>query len=54
MGLRFIYGTAGTGKSSFCFEEIKNIKWVDLNQAFDIITYENTKDLYKEVLKDIN
>lgn len=34
-------------------EEIKNIKWVDLNQAFDIITYENTKDLYKEVLKDI-
>ena len=35
-------------------EEIKNIKWVDLNQAFDIITYENTKDLYKEVLTDIN
>lgn len=35
-------------------EEIKNIKWVDLNQAFDIITYENTKNLYKEVLKDIN
>lgn len=34
-------------------EEIKNIKWVDLNQAFEIITYENTKDLYKEVLKDI-
>ena len=35
-------------------EEIKNIKWVDLNQAFDIITYENTKGIYKEVLKDIN
>lgn len=35
-------------------EEIKNIKWVDLTKAFDIITYENTKDLYKEVLKDIN
>ena len=35
-------------------EQIKNIKWVDLNQAFDIITYENTKDIYKEVLKDIN
>lgn len=35
-------------------EEIKNIKWVDLNQAFDIITYKNTKDIYKEVLKDIN
>lgn len=34
-------------------EEIKNIRWVDLNQAFDIITYENTKDIYKEVLKDI-
>lgn len=34
-------------------EEIKNIKWVDLNQAFDVITYENTKDIYKEVLKDI-
>ena len=26
MGVRFIYGTAGTGKSSFCFEEIKKIK----------------------------
>ena len=24
MGLRFIYGTAGTGKSEFCFNEIKN------------------------------
>ena len=24
MGLRFIYGTAGTGKSTFCFNEIKN------------------------------
>lgn len=35
-------------------EEIKNIKWVDLTKAFDIITYENTKNLYKEVLKDIN
>ena len=35
-------------------EEIKNIKWVDLNQAFDIITSENTKGIYKEVLKDIN
>lgn len=34
-------------------EEIKNIKWVDLTKAFDIITYENTKDIYKEVLKDI-
>ena len=35
-------------------EEIKNIKWVDLTKAFDIITYENTKNLYKEVLKYIN
>lgn len=35
-------------------EEIKNIKWVDLTKAFDIITYENTKNLHKEVLKDIN
>jgi len=24
MGLRFIYGTAGTGKSTFCYNEIKN------------------------------
>ena len=24
MGVRFIYGTAGTGKSTFCFNEIKN------------------------------
>lgn len=24
MGLRFIYGTAGTGKTTYCFNEIKN------------------------------
>ena len=24
MGLRFVYGPAGTGKTTFCFEEIKN------------------------------
>ena len=24
MGLRFIYGTAGTGKTIYCFREIKN------------------------------
>lgn len=38
MGLRFIYGTAGTGKSSFCFEEIKKIK--NIKEKIYIITPE--------------
>ena len=33
-------------------EEIQEIKWVNFNKALDVITYENTKDLFKEVIKD--
>ena len=35
MGLRFIYGTAGTGKSEFCFNEIKN----NIKNCFTIEKY---------------
>ena len=32
--------------------EIKNIKWFNFEEAFSIITYENTKNLLKQVLKE--
>lgn len=38
MGLRFIYGKAGTGKSTFCFNEIKN--HIEKNEKIYIITPE--------------
>ena len=51
MGLRFIYGTAGTGKSSFCFEEIKNIK--NKNEKIYIITPEQFSYSAEKKLLDI-
>ncbi len=38
MSLRFIYGKSGTGKTSFCFNEIKNL--IDDNKKVYIITPE--------------
>lgn len=38
MGLRLIYGKAGTGKSTFCFNEIK--KHANNNEKIYIITPE--------------
>ena len=38
MSLRFIYGKSGTGKTSFCFSEIKNL--IENNQKVYIITPE--------------
>lgn len=38
MGLRFVYGTAGTGKSTYCYNEIKNN--IDKNERIYIITPE--------------
>ena len=32
--------------------EIKNIKWFTFEDAFSILTYENTKNLLKKVLKE--
>ena len=32
--------------------EIKNIKWFNFEDAFSIITFENTKNLLKQVLKE--
>ena len=34
MGLRFVYGRAGTGKSYFCFQEIK--RNIDNNRIYMI------------------
>ena len=38
MGLRFIYGRAGTGKSTYCFKEIKEN--INKNEKVYIITPE--------------
>lgn len=38
MGLRFIYGVAGTGKTTFCFNEIKKI--INNKEKIYIITPE--------------
>lgn len=35
-------------------EEIQEIKWVNINDAFDIISYDNTKEMFKEALKEMN
>lgn len=34
--------------------EVQDIKWIVLEEAIEKITYENTKELFRRVLKDIN
>ena len=53
MGLRFIYGTAGTGKSEFCFNEIKNN--IKNKEKIYIITPEQfSYSAEKKLLEKIN
>lgn len=53
MGLRFIYGTAGTGKSEFCFNEIKNN--IKNKEKIYIITPEQfSYSAEKKLLEEIN
>ncbi len=33
--------------------EISKILWVDIDKVINILTYDNMKDMYKKVLKDI-
>lgn len=33
--------------------EIEDIKWYDFNEALNTITFENLKELFKKVIKDI-
>ena len=35
-------------------EEVQKVEWVDLDKAIDKITYDNTKDVLKQVIKDLN
>lgn len=35
-------------------EEVQEMKWLDIDNAIDTITYENSKDLLRKVKKDIN
>ena len=34
-------------------EEVSDIKWIDYKEAFNVITYENTKELFRKVLSDL-
>ncbi len=53
MGLRFIYGTAGTGKSEFCFNEIKN-KIKNKEKIYIITPDQFSYSAEKKLLKEIN
>ena len=35
-------------------EEVQEMKWLDIDNAINTITYENSKDLLKKVKKDLN
>lgn len=43
--------TGGEIKAQEC--EVNEIKWLDFDKAVETITYENTRELFKEILKDI-
>lgn len=51
MGLRLIYGKAGSGKSEFCFNEIKD-KIKDVNKIY-MITPEQFSYMQERKLLDI-
>lgn len=34
--------------------EIEEIKWLNFDDALDFISFDNSKDLFKKVLKDLN
>ena len=35
-------------------EEVQEMKWLDIDNAINTITYENSKDLLRKVKKDLN
>ena len=35
-------------------EEVQEMKWLDIDNAIDTITYENSKDLLRKVKKELN
>ena len=35
-------------------EEVSNVKWIDIKEAVEIITYDNSKNILKQVIKDLN
>lgn len=43
--------TGGEIKAQEC--EVNEIKWLDFDEAVETITYENTRELFKKILKDI-
>lgn len=43
--------TGGEIKAQEC--EVNEIKWLDFDEAVETITYENTRELFEKILKDI-
>ena len=42
--------TGGEIKAQEC--EVNDIKWLDFDEAIETITYDNTRELFKEILKE--
>ena len=35
-------------------EEVSNVKWIDIKEALEIITHDNSKNILKQAIKDLN
>ena len=35
-------------------EEVQIVEWVELNEAIDRITYDNTRDVLKKAIEDLS
>ena len=42
--------TGGEIKAQEC--EVNDIKWLDFDEAMQTITYDNTRELFKKILKE--
>ena len=42
--------TGGEIKAQVC--EVNDIKWLDFDEAMQTITYDNTRELFKKILKE--
>lgn len=42
--------TCGEIKAQKC--EVNDVKWLDFDEAIETITYDNTRELFKEILKE--
>ena len=49
----FLAKLTGENKVVAQVEEINEVLWVDIDKAEDILTFDNLKELWKEVLKEV-